>query len=459
MNQRVIISTHLEGELVSALAECEHDKLFVLTDTTTQKECLPLLKKFYCMKEAQVITIPATDSHKDIESLMMVWKGLQEGGASRHSCMINLGGGMVTDLGGFAASTFKRGINFVNIPTTLLAMVDASVGGKTGINFGGLKNEVGVFNDSKFVILDTEFLKTLDAENICSGYAEMLKHGLISTEAMWEELVSFDLANPDLKQLQRMVGDSVKVKERIVEQDPHEKGIRKALNLGHTFGHAFESWALKRKPILHGYAADSVSHCLEIRILISETDFIIEEIGYNGVLAVWHDQSHLAILLGYYWHDAQVIIVDVARAEKIIHGLKHHVALMVFHAKLAVLLEHLVITDVLLLQAMIVEYHLALIVHEIQHILERIAIVSHRTNQNHLQVQTVQCLSVQIDILGNRLLLLWNREACQSFLKLEHSLFSSRHSFNVSVNLSAHFRTDKLVYLLLLYRVSIVLNQ
>ena len=113
---------------------------------------------------------------------------------------------------------------------------------------------MGVFNDSKFVILDTEFLKTLDTENICSGYAEMLKHGLISTEAMWEELVSFDLANPDLKQLQRMVGDSVKVKERIVEQDPHEKGIRKALNLGHTFGHAFESWALKRKPILHGYA-------------------------------------------------------------------------------------------------------------------------------------------------------------------------------------------------------------
>ena len=254
MNQRVIISTHLQGELLSALAECEHDKLYVLTDTTTKEECLPLLQKFYCMKDAQVITIPATDSHKDIESLMMVWKGLQEGGASRHSCMINLGGGMVTDLGGFAASTFKRGINFINIPTTLLAMVDASVGGKTGINFGGLKNEVGVFNDSKFVILDTEFLKTLDAENICSGYAEMLKHGLISTEAMWEELVSFDLANPDLKLLQRMVGDSVKVKERIVEQDPHEKGIRKALNLGHTFGHAFESWALKRKPILHGYA-------------------------------------------------------------------------------------------------------------------------------------------------------------------------------------------------------------
>ena len=276
MDQRVIISTHLENELVSALSECEHDKLFVLTDTTTLEKCLPVLQKFYCMKEAKVITIPASDSHKDIESLMMVWKGLQEGGASRHSCMINLGGGMVTDLGGFAASTFKRGINFINIPTTLLAMVDASVGGKTGINFGGLKNEVGVFNDSKFVILDTEFLKTLDAENIGSGYAEMLKHGLISTEAMWEELVSFDLANPDLKQLQRMVGDSVKVKERIVEQDPHEKGIRKALNLGHTFGHAFESWALKRKPILHGYAV-AFGLIPELYLSVAKTGFPTEK--------------------------------------------------------------------------------------------------------------------------------------------------------------------------------------
>lgn len=276
MEQRVIISTQLESELVSALSECEHDKLFVLTDTTTLELCMPVLQKFYCMKEAHIITIPATDSHKDIESLMMVWKGLQEGGASRHSCMINLGGGMVTDLGGFAASTFKRGINFINIPTTLLAMVDASVGGKTGINFGGLKNEVGVFNDSKFVILDTEFLTTLDAENICSGYAEMLKHGLISTEAMWEELVSFDLDKPDLKQLQRMVGDSVKVKERIVEQDPHEQGIRKALNLGHTFGHAFESWALKRKPILHGYAV-AFGLIPELYLSVAKTGFPTEK--------------------------------------------------------------------------------------------------------------------------------------------------------------------------------------
>ena len=161
---------------------------------------------------------------------------------------------MVTDLGGFAASTFKRGINYINIPTTLLSMVDASVGGKTGINFRGLKNEIGVFNNASTVILDTQFLKTLDAENICSGYAEMLKHGLISNEQMWAELMNFDLEQPDLKLLSRMVADSVAVKERIVTEDPTEQGIRKALNLGHTVGHAFESFALKHQPVLHGYA-------------------------------------------------------------------------------------------------------------------------------------------------------------------------------------------------------------
>lgn len=254
MSQRVIISTNLESEIAEALAECEHDKIFVLTDETTLVKCWPVVKNYFSLKDAKVITIGATDMHKDLETMVHVWKSLGDGGASRHSCLINLGGGMVTDLGGFAAATFKRGINFINIPTTLLSMVDASVGGKTGINFGGLKNEIGVFCDSKFVILSTQFLQTLDAENICSGYAEMLKHGLISDERMWAELVSFDLAQPDLKQLQRMVGESVAVKERIVAQDPHEHDIRKALNLGHTFGHAFESWALKRKPVLHGYA-------------------------------------------------------------------------------------------------------------------------------------------------------------------------------------------------------------
>lgn len=255
MKQKVVISGNLERDLVNAISECEHDRIFVLTDETTQQLCWPKIKNFKALRNSTPIIIKATDTHKNLDTLSQVWQALSNGGATRHSLMINLGGGMVTDLGGFAASTFKRGIDFINIPTTLLAMVDASVGGKTGINFGGLKNEIGVFSDSRFAIINTQFLDTLDHDNICSGYAEMLKHGLISDERTWAELVTFNLDTPDLSQLQRMVAESIKVKERIVEADPHEHGIRKALNLGHTMGHAFESFAMRRgTPILHGYA-------------------------------------------------------------------------------------------------------------------------------------------------------------------------------------------------------------
>lgn len=257
MNQNIIISRNLEAELTAAVNDCEHDRVFVLTDVTTHELCLPVVRDFACLAGAEVITIGATDVEKTLDSVSHVWQELQRGGATRHSLMINLGGGMVTDLGGFAASTFKRGINFINIPTTLLSMVDASVGGKTGFNFGGLKNEIGVFNDSKYVILCTKFLETLDTENIRSGYAEMLKHGLINREGrrMFDELIGFDIANPDLDVLARMVGESVAVKEKIVDEDPFENGIRKALNVGHTVGHAFESWAMRHElPVLHGYA-------------------------------------------------------------------------------------------------------------------------------------------------------------------------------------------------------------
>lgn len=255
MKQSIIISHNLNRDLTEAISECEHDKTFVLTDDATHRLCWPVVSDFLSLKDAHVIVIPSTDAHKDLNTLSQVWSQLQAYGATRHSLLINLGGGMVTDLGGFAASTFKRGLNFINIPTTLLAMVDASVGGKTGINFGGLKNEIGVFNDAQYVIISTQFLRTLDSANILSGYAEMLKHGLISRRDMWAELVNFPIDHPDLDELQRMVGDSVKVKERIVDEDPFEKGIRKALNVGHTVGHAFESWSLSRhQPILHGFA-------------------------------------------------------------------------------------------------------------------------------------------------------------------------------------------------------------
>lgn len=253
--QKVIIATDLEQSLAEAVAECEHDKLFILADETTEKLCLPIIAGFQCVQGAQTITIGATDANKTLQSLSHVWEALGQGGATRHSLLINIGGGMVTDLGGFAASTFKRGINYINIPTTLLSMVDASVGGKTGINFGGLKNEIGVFSTASSVLLDTMFLNTLDTENLLSGYAEMLKHGLISDQQHWAELLQFSFGSSDtLQPLQAMLKRSVAVKQRIVEEDPTEKGLRKALNLGHTIGHAFESLALQRQPVLHGYA-------------------------------------------------------------------------------------------------------------------------------------------------------------------------------------------------------------
>lgn len=252
--QKVIISDDIVAELSNAIKACQHDRLFVLCDTTTQQLCLPLVNSIDEVAKAKVIAIGPTDSNKTLDTVAQVWQQLGEGGGTRHSLVINIGGGMVTDLGGFAASTFKRGVKFINIPTTLLSMVDASVGGKTGFNFNGLKNEIGVFNNADYVILDTVFLKTMDEENLCSGYAEMLKHGLISNDTLWSELINFDIHQPDLDQLRRMVADSVAVKERIVLADPLEHGIRKALNCGHTVGHAFESFALKRKPILHGHA-------------------------------------------------------------------------------------------------------------------------------------------------------------------------------------------------------------
>ena len=246
MQQQIIISNDIEHDLATAVTGSEHDRVFVLTDDTTHECCLPKVAALLAQYDAMPITIAHGDQHKTLAALGDVWTALQQGGATRHSLLINLGGGMITDLGGFAAATFKRGINFINIPTTLLAMVDAAVGGKTGINFGGLKNEIGAFADARFVIINTCFLDTLDAENLCSGYAEMLKHALISDERMWAEHVNFDLLQPDLAELQRMVAESIAVKERIVAEDPHEHGIRKALNFGHTIGHALEEFALQQ---------------------------------------------------------------------------------------------------------------------------------------------------------------------------------------------------------------------
>lgn len=253
--QKVILCEELTHNLTNAIHQCPHDRIFLLTDEHTHRLCLPLIQEVPALNNADEIIIQAEDVHKNLDTLAQVWQALSNQGASRHSLLINLGGGMVTDLGGFAASTFKRGISYINIPTTLLAMVDASVGGKTGINFNGLKNEIGVFAPADCVLIETEFLRTLDTHNFFSGYAEMLKHGLIGTPQHFNELLAFPTEEINFSQLKTLVGQSVQIKERIVQQDPHEHGIRKALNLGHTVGHAFESLALaENRPVLHGYA-------------------------------------------------------------------------------------------------------------------------------------------------------------------------------------------------------------
>lgn len=253
--QEVILSEDLAKSLKHAIDKCPHDKLFILADEHTSNLCMPRLREIDFLSGMDEIVIGAEDVHKTIETLAFVWKRLSDGGATRHSLLLNLGGGMITDLGGFAAATFKRGFAYINIPTTLLAMVDASVGGKTGINFNGLKNEVGAFAPASSVLIDTHFLRSLDQRNLLSGYAEMLKHGLISTEEHWAELLRFDMEQVNYDYLRELVGKSVQVKEDIVEQDPFEHGIRKALNLGHTVGHAFESLALQEdRHVLHGYA-------------------------------------------------------------------------------------------------------------------------------------------------------------------------------------------------------------
>jgi 3-dehydroquinate synthase len=254
--QKVVLSDDLKTDLERFLATLKYDRLFVLTDTNTKEKCYPLLQDIPRLQAARLISIPPGDIHKNIEQLSAVWHILSGEGASRNSLLINLGGGMITDLGGFAGATFKRGLQTLNIPTTLMASVDAAVGGKTGINFNGLKNEIGSFYPPVCVFIACDFLRTLDRDNLLSGYAEMIKHALISSAEIYASVLLFDPDKPvDYTLLNRMVAQSVAVKERIVEEDPREKGIRKALNLGHTIGHAMESLSFKNNcPLLHGHA-------------------------------------------------------------------------------------------------------------------------------------------------------------------------------------------------------------
>ncbi len=248
------------GEMVFAhlalfLKQRNFSSLFILVDENTLSNCLPeLVARVPKLLEAEVIELESGEKNKNIEVCTQVWSALADLGADRNSLLINLGGGVITDLGGFVAATFKRGIAFVNIPTTLLAQVDASVGGKTGIDLGSLKNEVGVFAQAEELFIYPDFLKTLPSREMIAGLAEILKHGLVANPDYWRRCCSIDLLDTD--QIGDIVRESIELKSAIVAKDPTESGERKKLNFGHTIGHAIEGLVLEReeKTLLHGEA-------------------------------------------------------------------------------------------------------------------------------------------------------------------------------------------------------------
>ena len=271
--QKIIISQNLRESLEQAIIQQPHDKLFVLTDETTYKKCWPVISGFPSMQQSEHIVIGATDEHKSIETLISVWTELSQKGGTRHSLLVNLGGGMVTDLGGFAASTFKRGIPYINIPTTLLAMVDAAVGGKTGINFNGLKNEIGTFSIPEKVIIDPRFLNHLPVRERMSGFAEMIKHGLLSNREYLTRLLNLEHQEMTQEYMLELIRRSVTIKNEIVTRDPREQGLRKVLNFGHTIGHAIESLSITRgTPLLHGEAV-ALGLVAELYLSVKEKGF------------------------------------------------------------------------------------------------------------------------------------------------------------------------------------------
>ena len=238
------------------IKENNYSSIFILSDTNTNEFCLTRFLPFLATdKKLEIIEIEPGESEKNITSCVEIWSILTDFGADRKSLVINVGGGVITDIGGFVASTFKRGIDFIHIPTSLLAMVDASVGGKNGVDLGSLKNQIGVINVPKLVLVDTEYLSTLPQNEMRSGLAEMLKHGLIFDVDYWtqfRELNAIDFADFDT-----LIYRSIEIKNEIVLQDPTENGIRKSLNFGHTLGHAIESYYLEnenKKTLLHGEA-------------------------------------------------------------------------------------------------------------------------------------------------------------------------------------------------------------
>ncbi len=255
-NSMIHFNSSCYTSLNEHLKEQNFSKIFILVDENTHAYCLPsFLEKIETNAEIEIIEIESGEVNKTIETCVGVWETLSELNADRKSLLINIGGGVITDMGGFVACTFKRGIAYINVPTSLLSMVDASVGGKTGVDLGHLKNQIGVISNPNLVLIDSQFLDTLPKNQMRSGLAEMLKHGLISGETYWNKFK--DLSKLSLDNLDELIYESVLIKKHVVENDPFENNLRKTLNYGHTLGHAIESYFLSssnKTTLLHGEA-------------------------------------------------------------------------------------------------------------------------------------------------------------------------------------------------------------
>lgn len=252
-------------------------RIGIIVDENTHDYCLDYLLSLHPKFEnAEIILLPAGEENKVMEVCFQVWEALSEYKFSRKDLIINLGGGVVTDMGGFIASVFKRGIDFINIPTSLLGMVDASIGGKTGIDLGGHKNQLGVINHPKAIFIDPVFLETLPADEIVFGYAEMLKHALIKDKDLWNT-IKFINNDEDLTSLELLI-KSIKIKIDIIDQDPLEGGLRKILNFGHTIGHGIEGYFLGKTNLAHGHCV-ALGICAESylswqKALISKEEYL-----------------------------------------------------------------------------------------------------------------------------------------------------------------------------------------
>jgi 3-dehydroquinate synthase len=281
---KIIFSNSPQTDLEEWIKGYDTEKIYLATEEKVDRLWSPLIDEIVEKHAIRKIVLPSGEENKKLESVSKLWEFLSKNEANRKSLLINIGGGMLTDLAGFAASTFKRGIDFLNVPTTLLSQVDASVGGKTGINFNGLKNEIGTFREPEAVLIHTGFLRTIDHDNFLSGFAEMIKHGLIHDTSHLEELKNFDLDHIDYHKLEEIIEHSVDVKAYFVSHDPTEQNIRKALNFGHTAGHAFESLAMEQgRPVLHGYAV-AWGMITELYLSVKNTGFSESECN---VLTSW----------------------------------------------------------------------------------------------------------------------------------------------------------------------------